>query len=307
MIYNLRIWALGHGAGIELTETEYSAIVTAMDRIYIARDIEEKLDLLLENFLEYERDLLSLSLKSSLFTSLDDHEVDLETQLINRRVVNLLSTARMYIDQVCHSAAKLLRSNPDLDLKALFAVEYDTHLEYRVAESLRNFSQHRALPVHQVAWPSAWEEMDSESSRRLRFGLIPSISIDELEAEGGFKASVLKELKDSGKTYFSLTLILRRYLESLATVHAQIRASVSEQAEKDHQVVQVALERARQELTEDLVGLVVTEGADPVHVDEHHFVNERSWRRREFLVKKNSVLNNLSRRYAAAEHPSNVA
>jgi hypothetical protein len=306
MIYNLRIWALGYGAGIELTEPEYSAIVNAMRRIYIARDIEEKLDLLLENFLEYEGDLLSLSLRSSLFRALDDYRVDLETQLINRRVINLLSTARMYIDQVCHSLSQFLPPNSGLDLDSLFSTEYDHHLEYRIAESLRNYSQHRALPVHQVVWPSAWEEIDSES-RRLRFGLIPNISIDELEAEGGFKASVLKELKDSGKTYFSLTLILRRYVESLATVHTQVRASISEQAEKDHEVVQAALKRASQELTEDLVGLVVSKGTDPEHVVEHHFVNERSWRRREFLIKKNSVLKSFSRRYAAAEHPSNVA
>jgi hypothetical protein len=306
MVYNLRISALGQGAGIELTESEYSAIVTAMRRIYIARDIEEKLDLLLENFFEYERDLLSLSLRSSLFPPLDDQRIDLETQLINRRVINLLSTARMYIDQVRHSIPKFLPPNTSLDLDALFSAEYDNHLEYRVAESLRNYSQHRALPVHQVSWPSAWEEMDSENSR-LRFGLIPDISIEELEAEGGFKASVLKELKASGKSHFSLTLILRRYVESLATVHAQIRASIAEQTEKDHNVIQAAMERARKELRDNLVGLVVTKGADPGHVGEHRFVNERSWRRREFLVQKNSILKNLSRRYAAAEYPSSVA
>ena len=306
MIYNLRIWALGHDAGIELTEPEYSAIVNAMRRIYIARDIEEKLDLLLENFLEYERDLLSLSLRSSLFHTLDDHQIDLETQLINRRVVNLLSTARMYIDQVRHSVPKFLPPRSGLDLDALFSAEYDSYLEYRVAESLRNYSQHRALPVHQVTWSSAWEEGDSES-RRLRFSLIPYFSFEELEAEGGFKASVLKELKDSGKSLFSLTVLLRRYVESLATIHAQIRSSISEQVEEDHHVVQAALKRARQELRENLLGLVVSKGADPIHVDEHHFVNERSWRRREFLVRKNSVLENLSRRYAAAEHPSNIA
>jgi hypothetical protein len=306
MIYNLRIWAFGHGAGIELTEPEYSAIVISMDRIYTARDIEEKLDILLENFLEYERDLLSLSLRSSLFRTHDDHRVDLETQLINRRVVNLLSTARMYIDQVRHSVPKCLPPNSGLDLEALFSAEYDNHLEYRVAESLRNYSQHRSLPVHQVTWASAREETDSATSC-LRFSLIPDFLIEELEEEGGFKASVLKELRDSGKPNFSLTLLLRRYVESLAAVHAQIRASISEHVEKDHQVVHAALQRASHELRENLVGLVVSKGADAVHVDEHHFVNERSWRRREFLVQKNSLLKDLSRRYAAAEHPGNIA
>ncbi len=304
-MYALRIWALGHGPGLELKAEEYSGIVGAMHRIYLARDIEEKLDILLENFLEYENDLLSLSLRSSLIPTLDDQRVDLETQLINRRVINVLSTARMYIDQVSHSAPQILPPETDFDLKALLASEYDSHLEYRIADSLRNYSQHRALPVHRMSWPSSWEEMKSERPR-LRFGLIPSISMVELEAEGGFKPAVLKELQALDQPHFSITLILRRYLESLATIHAQIRESIAERVEKDHDFVCLYLDRARQELTKELVGLVVSKGKDAEHVDEHHYVNERSWKRRQFLIKKNSVLHNLSNRYVAAEYPGGL-
>lgn len=306
MVYNLRLLALGHGEGIELTESEYHSIVAAMQQIYRATDIEEKFDLLLENFLEYERELLALSLKSSLFPRLDDHRVATERQLVNRRVVNFLSSARLYIDQVQHSLSQLFARGGAPDAAKLFAAEYDEHFEYRIAEALRNFSQHRALPVHVLSWPSGWEEMESDS-RRLRFGFIPSISADELAAEGGFKASVLDELHGSGKTRFSLTLVFRRYVESLAKVHEQIRAAIADQIDRDHELVRGVLERAQANLGGSLVSLAVTKGVDPMHVDEHHSVNAKSWARREFLVKKNSSYGKFSRRYVSAEHPGEIA
>lgn len=107
MKFNLRIWALGYGAGIDLSKPEYDAIVSAMHNVYLARDVEEKLDILLENFAKYEGDLLRLALQHSLFPSLDDHRVAMERQLVNRRVTNLLSSARMYEDQVRHAVARI--------------------------------------------------------------------------------------------------------------------------------------------------------------------------------------------------------
>jgi hypothetical protein len=136
MVYNLRIWAAGHGPGVEITSTEYANLVAAMQRIYLATDVEEKLDLLLENYLEYERELLNLGLQSSLFTSIDDHRVFREAQLINRRTANLLTAARMYIHQVKHSVSKYFNSGHGPDVDVLFSAQYDQHLEYRIAEAL---------------------------------------------------------------------------------------------------------------------------------------------------------------------------
>jgi len=306
MIHNLRIWALGHDTGIELSESEYDSVVTAMHRVYLARDIEEKLDILLENFMEYERDLLSLALQYSLFPMLDDHRVAIERQLVNRRITNLLSSARMYADQMRHSISQLASGGSVPDAAALFSAEYDNHLEYRIAEALRNFSQHRALPVHFMGWPSSWDEMDTDN-RRLRFSVVPELSLDELEIEGEFKATVLDELRRTGKKQFPLTPILRSYVESLARVHKQIREAIAGQVESDHEVIVRNLDRARAEFGGSLVALVASKGVDPDRPDEHHFVNEKSWKRREFLIKKNRSFAKLSRRFVSAEHPSDVA
>lgn len=306
MVYNLRIWAAGHGPGVEITSTVYANLVAAMQRIHLATDVEEKLDLLLENYLEYERELLNLGLQSSLFTSIDDHRFFREAQLINRRIANLLTAARMYIDQVKHSVSKYFNSDHGPDVAALLSAQYDQHLEYRIAEALRNYTQHRALPVHRIRWPFQWENRNSPD-QRLRFSVIPSISLEELINEGEFKATVLRELQESGKEYFSLTPILRRYVECLASVHAEVRRCLSHQADLDHQTLMATLDLARTEFHKDLVALVVSAGEDDEQPEEHHYVSERSWTRRQTLVRKNSNLNNLSRRYVSAEHPEDAA
>lgn len=300
MIYNLRIDALGFDPGIELTATEYTTLVDATDGIRLATDVEEKLDLLLENYLEYERELLQLALQSSLFTAIDEHREFTEAQLVNRRVINLLSSARMYIDQVKHCVSRYSSSTSAPDVATLFSAEYDQHWEYRVAEELRNHSQHRALPVHYMTWRSGWEERDSER-KRLRFSVVPSVSLKELENEGGFKPAVLADLRKSSKERFHLTPILRRYVECLASVHVEIRRSLNNRAKLDREVLSSALTRARTELGNE-TGLAATAGEDPELPQERHYISDRSWQRRETLVKKNSLLTNLSRRFVSSEH-----
>jgi hypothetical protein len=306
--YNLRIWALGHGPGIELTAGEYTDLLEAIERTYLATGVEEKLDLLLENFLEYEQELLHIALQNSLFTALDDHRGFREAQLINRRVVNLLTAARMYVDQVKHAVSTYFKSASGSapNVAVLLSVEYDEHLEYRIAEALRNYAQHQDLPVQQISWPSEWEDMD-EPHHRLRFWVTPSIVVEELATAGEFKATVLAELKKTGKKSFPLTPILRQYVESLASVHAKIRDSLSAQAALDHQTVEAAMVRARAELRESLVGLVISAGDDPEKPTEHHYVSERSWLRQQTLIAKNYRFAKLSRRYVSSEYPGDVA
>lgn len=308
MDYRLRIWAAGHGPGIAITAQEYSNIVSAMQRIYLARDIEEKLDLVLGNYFEYERELLVLALRDSLFKSGEDHWFSSDTNLLDRRVINLLSAARTYSDQVSHAMSRYFGSGQlsKPDVEALFKAEYDQHLEYRVAEGLRNHAQHRGLPIHRLTRAAGWE--DHETPReRLRYSLVPSISVDELGDEGGFKASVLAELRATGKSSFPLTPILRRYVESITIVHQAVRSLLSDQVERDHQTLRRTLERAKAELGASDAALACTVSDDADEVKERHYVNDRSWVRRQSLMVKNRDFKHLSRRYVSAEYPDQAS
>ena len=144
---------------------------------------------------------------------------------------------------------------------------------------------------------------DLAPERRLRFCVVPSIYVDELIDEGGFKASVLTELKASGKASYPLTPILRRYVESLTSVHKQVRALLSEQADLDHRALLEIRERAKIALREELTGLVVTASDEDDQVKERHYVHLRSWNRRAALIRKNDDFSNLCRCYASSERP----
>jgi hypothetical protein len=142
--------------------------------------------------------------------------------------------------------------------------------------------------------------------RRLRFFMVPSISVEELLDEGGFKAEVLAELQASGKSSYPLTPILRRYVESLTSVHKEVRSLLSGQADLDHRALLEIRERTTISLREELTGLVVTASDEDDQVKERHYVQDRSWIRRAALIRKNDDFSNLSCRYVSSEHPGDA-
>jgi len=67
----------------------------AKHQLIVFLGIEEKLDLLLENYAEYERCLFDLAFHRLLFQDLDWISAQGDRQLMNRRLANLLSAARL--------------------------------------------------------------------------------------------------------------------------------------------------------------------------------------------------------------------
>lgn len=304
MRYWMRIQALGCGKGVEIEPEEYFAIISSVRRIEIATEIEEKLDLLLENFFEYESELLSFALRNSLSAPLDQVAQIGHFQAINRRVLNLLSTAKSYIDQSQHEVKEYFGcEDPELaQLRGALSAQYDQHLEYRVAEALRNYSQHRSLPVDFVTMSSEWELLDEEG-RRLRHWVVPKILIKRLLEDPRLKSKLKKELRPSAEQQWPLTPILRRYVESLGAVHEIVREMLEGNLAGSRLVLQKAVEKARVSLSERTTGLAVAAETSEGAVEEECFFNERRGGRLEFLRAKNRFLGNLSRRYVSGEPP----
>lgn len=150
-----------------------------------------------------------------------------------------------------------------------------------------------------------WEEHNAPK-QRLRFVVSPIISVQQLADERGFKPKILTELRASDNDELPLTPILRRYVESLTSVHEAVRDMLSVQAESDHQVLLQACERARQELP-GLTGLAVIKGETEENLEERHYISMNAWERRESLMRKNTVFSNLSRRYVSGEHSGDFA
>src|ERR1044072_2560892 len=87
---------------LEISRQEFDEARFAKRSLVDALGIEEKLDIVLENYAEYEKELLELSLKNAIFSDRNWSSFQTERRAIDRRLVNLLTACRLYVDQIPH-------------------------------------------------------------------------------------------------------------------------------------------------------------------------------------------------------------
>src|SRR5688572_9822556 len=207
---------------LSITQEEYEALAEAKTGHLSVLFIEEKFDLLVENYLELEDAMLRSTNRHMVHKDQDYEWFQVERNLFNRRLVNLLSACRSYVDYAKHHVHVVLPGDQAASdkLETAFSEHYDALLGYRVMEALRNFVQHRGFPIHVVSYSGKWVGPKNDAS--LRFGLsifTKTIYLDD----DGFKKAVLGELEALGGRV-DLKPLVREYVAALSEVHKQLRA-----------------------------------------------------------------------------------
>ena len=222
MKYLLTQMILGNLTSIEITEQEYIKIETAKNNLLEILYIEEKFDMLIGNYLEVELDLLKYTAQYMIIANKTHTELRRGLNQISRRIINLLSTGRLYLDQSIHN----LNNISSIRLKITEEIikeqkkQYDQYLGYRVMEALRNYVQHRGYPIQGLIYNN--KLVRKNSNKRNLFSITPYIKIQELEKDNKFKKATLKEIKPLGDK-IDLKPILREYVEALWNIHAKVR------------------------------------------------------------------------------------
>ena len=286
---------------IELPEEELGLLRRSRSSFIAHLDIEEKIDLVLENFAEYERELLSLTLRRALFWDLSYSSFISDINLINRRLANLLTTGRLYIDQVQHDVQAVYGVGHSTlqSLKAKLKEEYDSTLGYRVMEALRNHIQHRGLPIHGVNYPNRRD--DSSGRRSLKWRIAPYLSVDALREDKDFKKPVLRERQSRGAKVV-VTPLVREYVESIGRTHEHLRDLCSKDMAEWTQQLEGLIERGRVVLDENLggVALVAEDGSGNCIHSEQVFTDLLD--RYKFLKNKNLALKHISLHFVSGEY-----
>lgn len=132
MDYGLARQVLNYQAFLPITESQFWEIGAAKDGLLQALFIEEKFDLVIENLLDLESTMLNSAVRGAYLHNQDWESYQEERGLLNRRLINLLTAARIYIDHVKHHVKKVFLDAHDVesapDLKSLFSREYDARL-----------------------------------------------------------------------------------------------------------------------------------------------------------------------------------
>lgn len=206
---------------VGISEDYFARLKTAKHNVFVLLGIEEKFGMIVDNYLEYEGDLLKLALDHMAWHSADWPTMRDAMSLLNRRLANLLTVSRLYVDQVKQDVAQMYGAPEAHRMCQEFNVQYDRLLGYRVMEALRNFIQHRSLPIARLDYPAAWEPR--KEGQLLHHRACAHLGIAALRDDRNFKASVLQELEKGGNETQDITPWVRQYIDGLASVHRQLR------------------------------------------------------------------------------------
>ncbi len=233
---------------LPITETEFNEIKHARSLLVDALAFEQKYELLLANWFALEACATSISL-SSRVESWTSYGRSSETMnALNRHVMNLLSTARSYIDQVKRDFSVAPLSPPfKTQAETAFSAQFDASFAYRFMEGLRNQVQHSCLPVHRV---SPLHTAQTWADAMTFYSLL-----SEFEGGGhrGFNAKVWKELQAHDS--FDLRLFARLYISSLSAVHITLRNIVAEPVAAARGTFERTIDRYKVAGTSSAVGL----------------------------------------------------
>jgi len=90
----------------ELAPDRYRNILGAKETYMLAVDLEEKINLLIDNHHEFEVELLKLAEANRTWPKTEAMDAMQKRLLLDRRIVNLLSACRLYLDQSSHAKAQ---------------------------------------------------------------------------------------------------------------------------------------------------------------------------------------------------------
>ncbi|WP_217542905.1 hypothetical protein [Vibrio metschnikovii] len=224
MKYFLKQMILDPTIAISINLEMFTRLKTSLNTLHAAKAVEETYDLLIQNYLEFEQELLTILARQMIIE--EESYDDLYTIIIsrlNRRVVNLLTSTKLYYDHIEKHVRICMKDDDEGKIaKKFFSTEYDKHLEYRFMDAMRNYVQHYGLAVHSISLQRNWEE--SNNHKQLVYKIQMYTWKDELSKDKTFKKKVLLEISDK----VDLLKSIRVYISSLSSVHQQVRSQIKD-------------------------------------------------------------------------------
>lgn len=302
MEYGITCLVLAPPGFIPVSKERFEQVRVAKRNLVRIVVIEETFDFLVENYREYEHDLLDLALQQMVHNDWTWHSFRFDIQRINRRTANLLSAGTSYLDQTRKQLAADQGEDPEI-LAAFDEMRrrtYEAKLGYRAMQELRGYAQHRSFPVHRMSFPSSWEPPGKFEN--LVFRVNPQLELRELREDPKFKSDVLRDLEAIGEQV-PITPLVRGYVEGLFEIHEFVRRRFESAATTWEAELRRVLSDARNEFGGDKPGLAIVARDDRNVVSDSEEVFDHLLTYRARLQRKNGFLMKLSSRYVSGQAP----
>lgn len=306
MRYGITRLILGPKNFIEITSDKFEEAKKAQDNLLLALSMEEKINILLENYAEYEEELLRLTMHRMLFSQYEWSSFMDDINIVNRRLMNLLATCRLYIDHVQHDISTIYGNSSEQvsRVNSACSKEYDSCLGYRVLDALRNYAQHRGLLISQIShWSSA--KNDKFDRQRMRHTIIPMININPLKEDKKLQnkknKAILIELEAIGED-IDIRPLVRDYITSIGRIHFVVRDMIRDDLAQWDNTLQRILKAYQDTSDASSAGLAVVAKEDNGrNVEAVRLSSAELIKRRKRFIQKNNQLSHFSYSYVSGE------
>lgn len=294
----IRSMLLNETFEMPITEKEFKDFKQASQRLVAGFELEELYDLIINNYRELEKEAVSLAVDQMVLEK-DQSEDLFEIRFaMNRRVVNILTASRMYLDQYISRLKKL---NADaVSVKSACHDIYDRLFEYRFMEALRNHVQHGGTAVHRVEVNCPWHVQEGKKYKR-SFSISLYSNKSELNENDSFRKSVLNECPEK----VDVIPAVRVYISGISSLHECIRSLIEETLKESRALFDRSVDRYKRKSRRAGVALQAVCKKQGEVDDVINIVFDAD-NVRKLLLKRNKILNNLRNYYVTGEYVSHT-
>lgn len=301
MKYVLRKSDLNDVPEIEISKETYAAYKEYRSILVNCLAIEENYEILISNYLDLEKQILDATTVRMLRGYLGYSDFFAVQLALNIRLVNLLTSSRLYVDHLPQHVRECIPHNDNAKVlvKSILKKEYDENYEYRFMDALRNSVQHCGLPVHWTSSGAEWTDLGKDGlseDSMLEYSMEFAAKRSSLEEDGGFKKAVLNESPDK----VDLKATTRCYIESLSKVHNSVRELIQESVQKSRLKIEDAHSQYSKIYSGSLVGLCACKTDDQRLIETVLLMLDWDDVRVE-LQKRNRKLVNLKKWYVTGK------
>lgn len=265
-----------------------------------ALEFEEEYEMVVINYMDLEKESINVSV-TQMIRNYRNYIDFFDARLtLNIRLMNLLTSARLYIDQLNnHCVACLPREEKTKERVTLFfSNEYNINFDYRFMEALRNHVQHHGTPVHKILFESRWTANDDSGLMEFSSYFIAEKKL--LSSDKDFKKQILDEMPDK----VDLILAARGYIESISSIHSNARQMISSIVSEARLQIESAIKDYKSVYNNEVVGLSAYSFNDKTKTDEIQLFLDNDNIRIQ-LENRNNQLINLRKRYATGQIKKN--
>lgn len=296
MKYYLQVLPIGQDTRIGITEKEFHELRQAKDVITSFFSLTENYRVVVESYRAVEKAKHDAELDHILYFRFGYDDFSDVRVALNSPIVGYLASTRYFLDSTDKILLKILSPAQMESFNKFRSNIYDSTSEFRFIEALRNYVQHRELPVHTVTYHNYVEDKDNIETSDKVSSLSLRATRQTLQEDKKFKKAALERMP----AVIDIIYCIRFHMEGIWKLYDYLARFHFGEADNARATILSAIERFEANGGNSLGLHAIAQQTENVVTEKVPLLLNWDDVRRAAL-KKIGNLNNLHKRYVTGK------